>query len=124
MKAIFALLLAGILCSCQAPHTHEATLEDTQKIGSEEIARLPRKLKYSELAGLWGPAVTADPFFIYRSKIDGLVLGIFVDYPASDPFFDKPPDPEIIGMYFMDMKSFNLHAWGRDVIQEYSNRKE
>jgi hypothetical protein len=123
MRPILALLLVCALCGCQTRnYPYAAEFEDTRKIGSEEIAKLPGKLKYSELIKLWGPAVTADPFYLYQSKIDGVILGVFVAHEDSHPFQEKSLDGEILGMYFMDMREFRIHAWGRDILQEFKER--
>ena len=125
MKSFFALLSVCVLCGCQTPRSqHARELEDTRKIGSEEIARLPSKLRYSELVRSWGPGVAADPFYLYQSKIDGIILGVFVNLEASDPFSGKPEDGEVTEMYFMDMKDLRIHAWGDGRIFEINKRKK
>lgn len=124
MKSILALLPAFILFGCQAPRGRYGTeFEDTRKVGSSEVLKLPRKLQYGQLLELWGPAVMADPFYLYQSKIDGIVLAVFIGNQGTDPFSTyNPLEEEVIGMYFMDMTTgFRIHAWGRDVIQELND---
>ena len=119
MKLIFALLLICVLFGCQTPNArHASELEDTRRIGSEEIANLPSKLKYSDLVKIWGPGVAGDPFYFYQSKIDGITLAVSVNLEASDPFKENTEDGAVTEMYFIDMKDFRMHAWGSDILHQ------
>jgi hypothetical protein len=119
MKTIFTLLVACLLCGCQTRYdSYMTAFEKTRKIDSADVAKLPSKLKYGQLIKLWGPATIADPLYMYQSKIDGVVLMIFLDPEDVGPFASKLPDQKIIGMSFTNMGDFYSHAWGRDIIRE------
>jgi hypothetical protein len=97
------------------PSLPDVEHRQTKEIGSAEIQRLPSQLTYRQLVKLWGPASIGDPCFTYRSKIDGITLAVFIGDPPLGAKETSIEDLPISSMYFIDMRSFSLHAWGEEI---------
>jgi hypothetical protein len=131
MKSIFYILICISLTGClHRLNIHDIDYEDTKQVSSSDIKKLPVKLTYGQLIKLWGPANTGDPFFSYRSKIDGISLGVvcapkgYATQSHQELSKINPSDYEVISMFFFHDHGYKPDAWGLSYEQLFNPTKK
>lgn len=111
-----ATLAFVVLGGCSTPQYVDAIDSgQTRKIGSDDVAALPARITLSELFKRWGPAAGGkELIYVYRSKIDGVGLLVFVDFPDGHIDESKIGSAFVTKMIFVvDEKRFPITAWMR-----------